>query len=135
MTTSQINVQVIRFEHISNDMAIAFLKENRAAKECVFVRPCDYWIGAYYNDVLVDVGGWTQKLRYAEIGGVLVKEKFRHQGIGGTINACLIALIGNKRIVAYARPAEARILDRFNFAKKQTLINGTVKMERGQTNE
>jgi len=132
MATNQIDVWI---EPISNETGIAFLKENRAAKECVFVRPCDYWIGAYYNGTLVGVGGWTQKQRYAEIGGVFVKDEFRRKGVGTLINAGLILEVGNKTIVAYARPMEARILRKFGFVEKQTLRNGTVKMERKQINE
>ena len=132
MTTSKIDIQL---EHISNETGIAFLKENRAAKECVFVRPCDYWIGAYYSSALLGVGGLTQKQRYAEIGGVLIKEEFRRKGIGTLINAALILKAGNKPIVAYARPIEAHILHELGFIEKQTLKNGTVKMERKQLYE
>ena len=120
---------------IPNETAIKFLKDNKAGSECVFIRPCDEWYGAYYDGVLVGVGGWTQKLRFIEIGGVFVKSEYRGQGIGTFINAVLIADIGNKRIVAYARPNEARILKKFQFQEKQTLRNGTIKMERNKINE
>lgn len=130
--TKQIEICV---KPITNGEAINFLKDNEAMKECVFVRPCDYWRGAYYNGALVGVGGWTQKAQYAEIGGVLVQKEFRAQGIGTMINAGVIMDIGNKRVIAYARPIESEILSKFNFSKKQTLKNGTVKMERKQINE
>ena len=130
--TKQIEV---RIKHITNETAIDFLKCNRAYKECVFVRPADVWKGAYYNDVLVGVGGYAQKKRYVEICVVFVKAEFRRQGIGSMINADLIMEIGNKMIISYARPEESRILDRFNFEKTQVLRNGTVKMVRRKINE
>ena len=116
---------------IPNETALAFLRENKARKECVFVRPCDVWYGAYINGALVGVGGYTQKARYIEIGGMFVKAESRNNGIGRAINCALLLEIGDRRIVAYARPIEARILRHFGFMEKHTLKNGTIKLERG----
>lgn len=126
MTT--VKISNIRITPISNETAIAFLMENGAGKQYVYIRSHDEWIGAFEQNTLIAVGGWTQKQRYTEIGEVFVKEQFRRQGIGSLINSRLLAHIGNKQIVAYARPGESKILARHGFTVKQTLINGTHKM-------
>jgi predicted GNAT family acetyltransferase len=92
--------------------------ENGAGKQYVYIRSHDEWIGAFEQNTLIAVGGWTQKQRYTEIGGVFVKEQFRRQGIGSLINSRLLAHIGNKQIVAYARPGESKILARHGFTVK-----------------
>lgn len=117
-------------KQIVNDEAISFLKINKALKECVFVRPCDYWCGVYSDNTLVGVGGWTQKKRFIEIDGVFVKKNFRGEGIGYLINKHLLDYLEDKKVIVYARPIEAHILTKFNFIKTQTLKNGTAKMER-----
>lgn len=121
---------------ISNETAVNFLKANKAAKECVFYRPCDKWYGAFAQGCLRGVGGQKVKSnKKVTIGGVFVADDWREMGIGTLINDAIINENSTSVIVAYARPVESHILSKRGFVVKQTYKNGTVKMERKAYNE
>lgn len=119
---------------ISNDMAINFLKANKASKEVVFYRSHNKWYGVFAQGHLCGVTGIDYKEKYNEICGVFVEKRYRNLGVGTLLNNTVIEENGNKKLIVYARPVEAHILSKYGFVVKQTLKNQTVKMERGVNN-
>ena len=65
---------------IENDVAIAFLKENKTAQD-IFVRPLPHWIGAYIDNELVAVMGWKPYKKRVTLHSLLVLPQHRRKGI------------------------------------------------------
>lgn len=120
---------------ISEEDALNFLKMHKARKEMVFYHSHDKWFGAICKGYLRGVGGIQIKEKYNIIGGGYVVEDWRGWGLGFAIIDRLVKECGAKKIIAYARPTAARIVEKLGFKKKQTFKNGTIKYERGELNE
>ena len=68
-------------EKIKNDIALLFLKQNKAYKELVFIRKQDEWFGAFYGNELIATAGYSYKKGYIKLGGSFTILQFRKKGI------------------------------------------------------
>lgn len=115
---------------ITNESALSFLKKHQAAKEVIFYRNCDFWLGAFLNNVLVATIGYKKHKDGIHLDGSYTKKEFRNQGISTALTTAMLKIIGGKRLISYSRPCKRSINEKFGFTIIQTLKNGTVKMIR-----
>ncbi len=75
----------IKLTFISNDIAIEFLKKNKANKEQVCISDSAFWIGAYDDDLLVGCVGLIEIKSVTRIKSLYVHRDFRKRNIGGKL--------------------------------------------------
>lgn len=116
-------------EKIKNDIALLFLKQNKAYKEMVFIRKHDEWFGAFYGNELIATAGYSYKKGYITLGGCFTVLQFRKKGIQSLLLLKILYETKGKRIISFSRPEMARINEKYGFKTKYTYKNGTKKME------
>lgn len=120
----------MNIREITNQTALMFLKENKASKEVLFYRENDLWLGAFVNDTLVGTIGFKHHKDGIHLDGTYVVKEMRRKNIATKMTAFILDIIGNKKIITYARPMKALINEKFGFERVQKLKNGTIKMIR-----
>lgn len=117
-------------EEITNDKAIGFLRDNRAGREVVFVRPCDRWWGAFIDGELAGVTGICNGKSHLKLCGVFVALRHRRKGVATFLLQTVLAETRGKKIISFSRPEMARINERHGFMTTFTFPNGTQRQYR-----
>lgn len=113
---------------VEQDKALAFLRENYANREVIFIRACDEWIGVYDDDILAGVTGINYKKNAMSVDCTYVRKDYRGRGILKAFYAWIMNEFSDKDFVIYCRPIAAHVVKKYyGFEVTQTFDNGTEK--------
>lgn len=119
----------MNIQHITNEQALRFLRENKAHKEVVFIRPRDVFFGAFIGGELVGVSGYLRREKHIKLDGTFVREDMRLRGVATALTRVILAETKGKKIISYSRPFKARLNAKLGFKTIRTLPNGTQQQE------